>query len=714
MTRLHLVLTLAALCVLASCAAPVPTIPQPLPLPQRSDQPGDLIGTQDERARSAGDHAVLPEVPAFVPATKAQPTPRQDPTTETANLEINVDQLPLPIFAQMVFGEMLKTNVQIDPKVAERKDLVSVRTGGRQKPSQVRELATMVLKSYGVAVVDLGNVVRVLPDGGALGYLPEIRRGAAMPDSPAALRPQFQLIELSAVRNGDVAIWLRTMFGDRIRLQEDPVRNALLVSGTPDNLAAAMEAILVLDQPVMRGRRSGRISPQYTSVDDLARRLVEVLTAEGYAVQPVGTGAAQGTRFPITLLPVSAISSILIFANSDTVVGHVQKWASALDQPNTSGVGRNFFSYQVRHKDAGALAATIEQLLSQRSSAPAAAPAAAGAQTQAAASGAGRGVVVDKSTNTLIFLGAPDDYSQIRSLLQTLDRPTRAALIEVTVAEVQLNDNLQFGVEWALRGDRSNGDSYVAGTLGGLSIGTSGFTYRLLDSASQVRLIINALASDNRATVLSSPRVLARNGETATIQVGQEVPIVTSQQSSLTGSGPAPTTGVLQTIQYRNTGVILRVKPVIHSGDQIDLDVAQEVSSAETTTTGVNVSPTFGTRKVETKLTLRNGSTVMLAGLIQNRASTGNAGIPFLKSLPLVGQLFRTDTQTSQKTELIVLITPYVLNDDHDARAVTEAFRGMLGDWAAPGGSIPGSIPGTNQPLPEPGPAAPAIAPPRQ
>jgi len=489
------------------------------------------------------------------------------------------------------------------------------------------------------------------------------------------------------------------MFGERVRMQEDPVRNALLLSGTPDNLAAAMEAIRVLDQPVMQGRRSGRISPRFASVDDLARRLFDVLTAEGYAVQPLGTNASGGIRFPIILLPVSAINSILVFANSETVVGHVQRWAGTLDQPNNSGVGRNLFTYQVRHKDASVLATTLEQLLGGR---PAAAATAGGQPAAPAAAGRGA-VVVDKSTNTLIFQGPAEDYSQIRSLLATLDRPSRAALIEVTVAEVQLTDNMQFGVEWALRGDTSGGDRFTAGTLGGLSIGSSGFTYRLVDSASQVRAIVNALASDNRATVLSSPRVLARNGETATIQVGQEVPIVTSQQGSLTGTGNVPATGVLQTIQYRNTGVILRVKPVIHSGDQIDLDVVQEVSSAETTTTGVNVSPTFGTRKVETKLTLRNGSTVMLAGLIQNRGSTGNAGIPGIKDIPLIGNLFRTDTQTSQRTELIVLITPYVLNDDHDARAVTEAFRGMLGDWAAPGAS--GTTPRLPAPAPAPAPA---------
>ena len=711
---------LALAIALAGCAAPWPSVPPPLAVGDRSPPAESIEAAAAGAARPTAEAGPGPRVPAIT-TRKPEPAPSvaRPAAAEKAELEINVDQLPLPVFAQMVFAEMLKANVQIDPKVAERRDLVTLRTGGPQTPAQVRQLATMLLKSYGVAVVEVGNVVRVLPDGGLLGYLPEIQRGAALPDAPPALRPSFHLIELGAVRNPDVNNWLKTMFGNRIQVQEDSTRNAVLISGTPDNVAAAMEAVRVLDQPVMHGRSSVRITPSYWSVDDLARRLHEVLSAEGYSVQPLTATPGQGIRYPIILVPVSAINSVLVFANRDDVIEHVQKWAKMLDRPSPTGMGRNFFTYQVRHKDAAVLAATMEQLLTGRST-PAAAPGAAPppAGQQSAPTGplprAGSPVVVDRSTNMLIFQSPAEDHTQIRSLLAALDRPSRAALIEVTVVEVQLTDEMQFGVEWMLRGTYSNGDSYTAGTLGGLAIGGAGFTYKLFDSVAQVRAIVNALATENRATVLSSPRVMARNGETATIQVGQEVPIITSQQSSLTGTGAVPpTTGVLQTIQYRDTGVILKVKPVIHSTDQIDLDVAQEVSAAQTTTTGVNNSPTFGTRRVETKLTLKNGSTVMLGGLIQNIGSVGNAGIPLLKNIPLVGQLFRTDTQKVNKTELIVLITPYVIDDDHDARSVTQAFRNMLGDWASPLPPLTGGAVRPAPPVASP-PAAPATPAPAQ
>jgi general secretion pathway protein D len=187
------------------------------------------------------------------------------------------------------------------------------------------------------------------------------------------------------------------------------------------------------------------------------------------------------------------------------------------------------------------------------------------------------------------------------------------------------------------------------------------------------------LATSSNANVLSSPRILARNGETAMIQVGSEIPTITQQQTTAATAG---STGVLQSVQYRNTGVILRVKPTIYAGDRIDLDVTQEVS--DSTRVGVAGSPIIDTRKVETKLSLKDGAAVLLGGLISQNNSRAESGVPLLKDIPGVGQLFRTNTDNNRKTELLVLITPYILADDHDAQEITGAFRNQLGAWAQP------------------------------
>lgn len=632
--------------------------------------------------------AALQVSPAPVPPVTAAPARAAARATATAvdnePVVVRLEQVPLPNFIQVVYAEVLKKNVTIDPAVLQRKDLVTFRSGDAQSAAQVEQAVRLVLKGYGIDAVDVGGVVRVVPDDARFAALPEIRRGAALPETPLALRPVFQLVELQAVRQTDVAQWLRTIFGNRITVQEDSARNAVVLSGTPGNMEAALEALRVLDQPVMNGRTSLALTPAFWSADDLARRLAEVLAAEGYAVHPVGQPIVPGAlRSPVILLPVSSLNAVYVFAASDAVANHVANWARTLDRPNERGMGKSYFAYAVKHTDAAELAKTLDQLISGRSSAVPSAAAAPGATTGAAAGAATAPrptrVVVDKATNTLIVDAAADDYSQIISLLQTLDRPAKGALIEVTVAELSVTDSGQLGIEWLLSHTRGDGRTISAGTLGGLGTGTSGFNFRVLNGAGDLRLVLNALASSNRATILSSPRVQARNGETATIQVGQDVPIVTGSTTVTTG-----TTGVLQTIQYRTTGVILRVKPVVHSGDQIDLDVAQEVSAAQATNTGVNNSPTIQTRRLETRLTLKNGATVMLGGLISDNASHGDAGVPGLKDIPLLGNLFSNRTARGDRTELIVLITPYVVNDSHDAERLTESFKGLLGPWLAP------------------------------
>ncbi len=672
---------IALAAVLLGCAAEKGIVPPPLQIPPRAEEPTGIIGTPGAGGSTETRVSPTPKPPP-APATKAEATaPKAPATPEQADVSFNFEQIPLPRFIEHVYGTILKRNVSIDPTIVARQDLVTVRTGGPQTPSQVADAARILLKSYGIAVIDLGGIVRVVPDNASTGYMPEIRRGRALPDAPAALRPVFQLVELQAVRNTDVATWIRTMFGNKLTVSEDPSRNAVWIGGASDEINAALDAIRTLDQPLMRGRHSLRITPVFMSAEELARRLTDILQAEGYSAGPPGAVA-----LPVNLVPIPAINAVIVFAGDDAIVQHVASWAKDLDKPDATGIGRNLFSYKVQYSDAQALANTLEKVLS---GSPPRAGTTAGTAGAAAATPVAPHVVVDQPTNTIIFQGSSEDYGQIRNLLQLLDRPTNAVLIEVTVAELSLNDNSQLGVEWQLRNLTGTG-STVAGTLGGLGIGTAGFNYSRIDNVNDRTLLLNALASNNRATILSSPRIVARNGEIATIQVGQEVPIITSQQTTpVTGN-----TGILQTVQYRSTGVILKVRPVIHSGNEIDLDVSQEVSAAQSTTTGVATSPTFGTRKVETKLSLKEGSTVLLGGLISDDRSSGDAGIPLLKNIPIIGQAFRTNTWKGDRTELIILITPYIIANDTDAKAVTDAFRKQLGDWArdaqtTPSGSLP-------------------------
>ena len=692
-------LVLSASLLLAGCAANQPIVPAPLVKPRAESGLGELSAVpgnpiEADTSPKATTTQPTPKMPPPGNVSTVAPVPKPPLTSDTkeeANITVAFDQMPLPNFIQAVYGLVLKRTYSLDPQIAARKDLVTLRASALQTPTQIETAARLLLKTYGVAVIDLGaGNYRIVPDNSQTGYSAEILRGRALPDTPLPMRPIYHMVEMNAVRSSEVSGWLTRIFGTRVTVIDDPTNNTLVLTGQPDEIKAVLSAIQVLDQPIMKGRQSLRINPAFWSADDLSKKLVEILAAEGYRA----TIGASG-NFPINLVPISGINAIIVFANDAAVIQHINDWVRDFDKPalNRGGGTGGYFTYKARYTSAEKLAQTMQNVLGDPTyvAPQQAVPAGAivvGPATPVASPRASR-VIVNAATNTLIFQSTGgENPTQLLSLLQELDKPSRAALIEVTVAEVTLDDTTQLGVEWALVNSGINGASIVGGTLsglalggglatGGLGIGSKGLTTAYLGSAGDMRALVNMLATSSKANVMSSPRILARSGENASIQVGSEIPTINQQQTTAATAGTA---GLLSSVQYRKTGIILNVKPTIYAGDRIDLDVTQEVS--DSTKVGAAGSPIIDTRKVDTKLSVRDGQPVLLGGLISQNNSRGETGVPLLKDIPVVGQLFRTNTDTTRKTELLILITPYIVADDHDAAAITDAFRNQLGDWA--------------------------------
>jgi len=673
-------LVLLAATLLTSCAFPQATVPQRFERGTSAVPAGLGESVQDaagpaEVPRMKVTNAPVAELGAAAPAQGQ--AGNVGPGASEA-IVVNVDQMTIKNFAQFVFGNLLKKTVALDAKIEQRTDLITIRTDNPQTARQFADTAKLLLQGFGVSVTEFDSLVRVTSADNRNAELPLLRRGRASADTPSALRPVFHLVELEATRSTEMINWLKLMFGQRAEFQDDQTRNSILVSGAPESVAAALDMVRVLDQPRMRGRISKRITPGYLTATELVARLTEILTAQGYAVSGQ---ASTGPFSAIMLVPVASLNTVFLFTANQSAAEHVVRWAAEIDQAPPSAAGNSFVSFPVRYSDAQSLAKTMTELIAAGATTVAAAAVPGGPQAPVVARPPSR-VVVNGATNSLIIQGgSPEEQRQWRGLLAELDKPVKSALIDVVVAEVTLGAKEQLGVEWGGSGSVGNG-TLRGGTLNGLGLGTAGLTLAFLNSPGSLRAALNFLGSSSDAKVLSSPKLLARNAETATITVGQEVPIVTSQQSTNTTTSPGGTpTGVLQTIQYRSTGVILRVKPIILAGGRLDLELTQEVSSAAQTTTGVTTSPTIATRRVETKLSLRDGGTVMIAGLISENSSIGNSGIPGLKNLPGVGALFRNENKSRDKTELIILITAHVLNDDFEAESITEGFRRSMSPW---------------------------------
>lgn len=664
--------------MLGGCSTAFQPLPGPVEFGHSAKPQGTLAATAPVATQQASTRIATMPVPPLVRA--AEPEPQEGPSAAgaaTANDEevsIAIEQTPLPMFIQILYGSVLKRPYSLDPAVNARTEPVTFKTSKPLNKAKVQQIASNLLRSYGLTAIELDGLVRIAPDSAQASPAAVVQFGKKLPEGVDPMRQSYHYIELETVRTAEMTQWLRQILGNRVGLQEDIPRNGFLLSGTQNDLKAALDLIQNFDQPRMRGRVARRITPAYANANELATRLNDVLTTQGYAVSTSGSSG----NAAVVLMPVPAIASVFVFTSSTAVMGHVEKWAKELDRPASGASSNALFTYPVKYADAQELARTLGDLLGG-SGATAAPAAATGGTATTQRTSFGR-VVVNNATNTLIFKGSSaEEQQQIKDLLRELDRPTKSAMIEVVVAEVQKGALESLGIKW----DYTNAASQGAAGQRSVKAGAAGFNISYINSANALLGALDALATDSQARILSNPKVLARNGESASIQVGSEVPIITSQQSTSTGGSIFPgSAGIIQQVQYRQTGVLLRVRPVINSGNRLDLDVSQEVSSAAQTQTGVSASPTISTRRIETKLSLRDGSTVLLGGLIARDDSISDSGVPLLKDIPGLGALFRTKSNTNKQTELMVMITPYVVNDDYEAEELTQAVHATFGDWA--------------------------------
>ena len=702
--------------LLAGCASTSQKIPVPAPLelPAKPVASGEAAPVANQAAPTEMAQTPTPRVDMPSSVSVGLDSGETLPPLSSTPVSVNVQDLPVPVLANEVFGNILGLNVNIDPQVSALQELVTLNTAENLSPPELFRLTRQVLADYGVAVEVEGRLVnlRLAPKGGSV-TPPLIVSGKALPSVPVSHRPVFQLVELEVVRSGDAVRWLNTLFGSELKVTDETARNAVLISGRPSQVKQAMDALRVFDRPLMRGRVSTRLEPAFLTAEELAARLTEVLNLQGYS-----TTRAAGTSSSVIVLPIASANSVIVFATSQETMDYAVSWARELDRPSQHAGTQSMFYYQVRNTKATDLAQVLNSSISsQQQAANAAANAAAAAAANASGGGnasraapaAARtpstsGIMVDEPRNALIYQGDPAQWERLLTLIRQMDRAPRQVMIEVTVAEVTLNDDNEFGLSWFAKNGfgRFDGSIWKGTGSGGAPPGPSGggLTY-LLDVAGQNRMALTAFANDNRVSILSTPRLLVKSGSEANIDVGTEVPTVTMTTTSNQQSNGD--TNLLQSIQYRKTGIILKIKPTVYSDDRIDLDISQEVSEALPLEGGETAnSPSIFNRSLNTSLSLRDGGSVVMAGLISDRSTNTDSGIPFVKDVPVLGNLFKNKSVKKNRTELILLIVPYIVESDERASEVSRAVidRFDLLDLERALGPEPAPVPPTPARLP--------------
>ena len=545
-------------------------------------------------------------------------------------------------FANARLADVIRTLASMLGRTVVVSDIPDARvtfsTASSLKPGDLEAILESLLESHGLMLVNKGNVSQVLPSekAPATGTL---RTGFDIPDPPP-LGLVSQLVPLQSIRADEGADALRAIVSKGARIEAVARSNALLITDRGVNVARYLDLLRKLDAAPAgeAGLRTYVVNLKYASANDLAGALGQLF---GIQVASNVTGSIADRSLSRAL---------------DTFR---QRDAETFRMRNTGANGAPTGAAQAQ------------------TSAPSPRDSAAGLLV-------GRTTIVaNPPTNALLIRTAPPNFPLLRETIDALDTRPAQVLFEVTIAEIALGRGSEFGLDWAA----INRGGDVRAQFGRPEIVDSGSTSALLRlvrlDGTAVRALLRTIATTSDVRVLSTPEIIAANNHEATILVGSKVPFISSTRLGNDVS-------IDRAVQYQDVGTKLSILPTINDDGYVSVQLLQEVSSlTQTTVTAALSAPIISTREASTRAILRDGQTVVIAGLIGETRTTQDQGIPFLMDIPFLGALFKRQSVNRQRTELAIFVTPYLLRTDADADAIRERVRKSME------GRSPGALDGT-------------------
>ncbi len=659
------------------------------------------------------DAKLIPGTGVFVKPPKVTEAP-----AGAKDIVLNFEGADLREVVRVVMGDMLRENYTIDPKV---NGSVTIHTSQAVSRAAVPGILETVLRMNGAVMVRENGVYKIGPIGNAL-------RGASTPQL-ANLQPGYsvQVVPLQYISAREMAKILEPLVPEGSILRVDETRNLLMLAGAEGELRHALETVSVFDLDWLAGMSVGLFTLKSSDVKSITPEL-ELLFSDK------SKGPFAGM---LRVIPMERMNAILVVSPRPEYLEQARIWVERLDRGGLKS-GTRLHVYAVQNGNAEKIASLLGQVIggsgsSSSGSQPTVAPGltaasvqtGAGGQGGASLMGAGGGgtgsaakggaalgtptasgpgvvasgtgealglgaasaikIIADRDNNALLIMANGAEYEKIEEAIKKLDVVPRQVLVEVTIAEVTLGGALNYGLEWFFSSGNVNGSLLNSGGIGATLTSPGGtvapqlpFSAVWRGSTGNIKAVLSALARTTKVNVLSSPHIMVTDNQLAKINVGASVPVA-GQSTVVPGLGNIPSTTVTSSVNYVDTGVVLSVRPHINAGGLVTLEISQEVSDVQAgiTTVGVN-SPTINKRSAQTIVAVQSGDTMVLGGLIKDDIQNGSAGLPFLSELPVVGALFGAKTETKERREMIITITPRVVNDYQQARDVTAEFRKKL------------------------------------
>lgn len=588
---------------------------------------------------------------------------------------LNVENMPLSDFIIYVLGDLLKVSFLIDEKVKNIKTPVTLRMPQALPPEDVLNVVIKYLENNELKVEARGKVLSITKPKPKAPPPPKPKVEAIIigDDIPDTLASIMVFYPLKYIKTGDIHFIIQEIFKEGgVEIKIYSKENALYFIGPALQIKRIIEAIKILDIPYFVNKKLFMIKVTFWDVESFVNQLSDLLSKLGYPV-------AKHIKDPgIAFIPIKSLNSLICAFPDEDSFKYTLEWIKKLDSPDSAGTEERFYIYKPKFSKATDLVDTLQKILtgiSATKSLPSpSAPTQGKPSPQAlTVDFKGHKVSADDKRNYLLIISSPSFYQQVLQILREIDRPPKQVLIEASIIELTLNDDLKMGLEWYIK-NKWNGNFTLSQILNVAT--TPGLTYTFISESSKFNLLLNLFASKGLTNILSTPRLMVLDNQEATIQVGYDVPVITGEVASVQAT-TGQTSGIVRSIQYRNTGIILRVKPTIFAEEMLQLDLSQEVSAAETSLPGIQ-SPTISTRRIQTTVVAGNGKTIVLGGLISNTKRDGENKVPFLGDIPVLGNLFKSKSTATLKTELLILLTPHIIQNVEDATAITEELKERL------------------------------------
>ncbi|MGV2974286.1 type II secretion system secretin GspD [Roseibium alexandrii] len=602
-------------------------------------------------------------------------------------VNLNLRDASIEAAAQAIIGDILQKTYVISPQV---EGTVTLQTTNALPLRGLLDAFNTILAFSGAALVERGEVVYIEPIGSLDAVSPEIQ--SKWSGVGNEIGRSIKIVPLDYVAATEIAELLKPLVGDDKILHINKRQNLIFLTGAPREIAAALDAINLFDVDVMQGQSFALIPVKNAEPEDLAKELQTVFASEE-------GGALDGV---LKFVPNNRLGSILAISSRPHYLKDARLWIQRLDRA-AAGANQKLFVYSVQNREAEELAELLQGILGGDGNSGAGqaqanvdaeqsdrfdetfsaasenrgVPAIDTKSSNTAFTTGGIRVVADAANNAILVYSTQTEYESILPMIRGLDSLPNQVLLEATIAEVTLSDELKFGLRWYF--ETGNYSFKLSDALSG-AVGATNPGFSLLFSAGESKIALNALSSITDVNIISSPNLMVLDNRKAVLQIGDQVPIATQSAVNTNNDN-----SVINTIELKDTGIILSVTPRVNDSGRVILDITQEVSDVVRTTTSGIDSPTIRQRKVTTTVVVNDGDSLALGGLIQKRDELTKAQVPVLGDVPVVGNLFKHKENTERRTELLILITPHVIRDFREANDVTEEFRQQLGGLRALG-----------------------------